>query len=336
MFPPDLSRVRHGIQAHPRCRANADIFRPPARFVVEQRNPTADGMSQETAMDRERLTTHPLSLLAVSGPNADERDDVVAIEEPLELLIGYGATEARREKSLSITMRTPGNDAELAVGFLLAELVISSREDVVDVVAADSGDSNVVRVDLRPRVAIDEMRLHRDFLANSSCGVCGRAILESLNMSGMPTLPLGGLVVRAEAIVGLQGKLRGAQSVFESTGGVHAAGLFSPDGGLLLVREDIGRHNAVDKVVGSQVIAGASCRETILAVSGRVSFEVVQKALAAGIPVLVSVGAPSSLAVTIADEFGMTLVGFARGERFNVYTGSHRVLLPKSERIGKV
>ncbi len=287
-------------------------------------------------MTSERSSTHEIAVLAVSGSSSYERDDVVAVEEPLELRIGFGEIGTRRQKSLSITMRTPGNDAELAVGFLFAEHVISGREDVLDVVAADSGESNVVRVDLHPRVVIDEKRLHREFPASSSCGVCGKAFLESLSMAGTPALPPSEPLVHSEIIVALPDRLRAAQTVFEATGGVHAAGLFTPEGDLLIVREDIGRHNAVDKVVGARFMAGASCRGSVLVVSGRVGFEVVQKALVAGIPILVSVGAPSSLSVMIADEFGMTLVGFARGERYNVYTGSDRVVSSEVETVDRL
>jgi FdhD protein len=282
-------------------------------------------MTEDSTIAGHRSATDRIRLLGVSGDRFDQRDDLVAVEEPLELRIGFGAIGARRSKTLSITMRTPGNDEELTVGFLYGEQVISSQEDILEVVAADSGENNAVRAELHPRIQIDEDRLQREFMSTSSCGVCGKACIESLSLAGTPVMPLYEPMIDPEIITALPDRLRTAQEVFEDTGGVHAAGLFSPEGEMLIVREDIGRHNAVDKVIGARMLKNGSCRDTILVVSGRIGFELVQKAVVAGIPALIAVGAPTSLAVSVADEFGMTLVGFVRGNRFNVYVGEQRV-----------
>ena len=256
----------------------------------------------------------------------DDRDQVAA-EEPLQLSLDG--------KPLSIVMRTPGNDLELTLGLLWAEQVIRSLDDVIRVrisaeaqeneprvsLANDLVESNQVDVYLGPTV---RRRPERSFLASSACGVCGATTVESLALD-FATLPRG-LTVGAAMLPGLSDRLREQQRIFESTGGLHAAGLFDEQGELQLLREDIGRHNAVDKVVGRALLDGRLPLErSVLAVSGRAGYEVVQKAVAAGIPILAAVGAPSSLAVATAERFGMTLVGFLRDDRFNVYTSPERV-----------
>ncbi len=254
-------------------------------------------------------------------------DDRVAAEEPLQLSLNG--------KPLSIVMRTPGNDVELALGLLLAEKVIASLEDVTVVrVSAESGESeSLVRLeaDLFESNQIDVYlageagrRPERSFLSSSACGVCGATTVESLTLD-FPRLP-GGPQVAASRLPAFAERLREGQSLFEATGGLHAAGLFTAEGGLLAAREDVGRHNAVDKVVGRQLLDGnVPASNTVLAVSGRAGYEVVQKAIAAGIPLLVAVGAPSSLAVQTALAFDLTLVGFLKHDRFNVYSGPERV-----------
>ena len=264
-----------------------------------------------------------------AGDAAELRDDVVAVEEPMEIRVMSGPD--RRTKSVSVTMRTPGHDFELAVGFLYAEGLLRNEREI-DAIAfcgpppPGKAQSNIVRVELDPRVDLDLVKLQRNFYSTSSCGICGKASLDALDFEGYEAPPAGKPEVAASVIHGLPARLRDAQGVFDRTGGLHAAGLFDAEGNLLVCREDVGRHNAVDKLVGAQVLAGAMpLFDRVLVVSGRVSFEITQKALAAGVSCLVAVGAPSSLAVEMATRFGMTLVGFARDGRFNVYAGPERI-----------
>jgi FdhD protein len=261
-----------------------------------------------------------------AGDWREDRDQVAA-EEPLQLSLDG--------KPLSIVMRTPGNDLELALGLLWAERVIRSLDDVARVrisaeaqedeprvsVANDLVESNQVDIHLR---SSGGRRPERSFLATSACGVCGATTVESLALD-FPLLAAGP-VVGAAMLPRLSDRLREQQRIFESTGGLHAAGLFDTGGGLELLREDIGRHNAVDKIVGRALLVGRlPLARSVLAVSGRAGYEVVQKAVAAGIPILAAVGAPSSLAVATAERFGMTLIGFLRDDRFNVYTAPERI-----------
>jgi FdhD protein len=261
-----------------------------------------------------------------SGAWREERDQVAA-EEPLQISLD-GAP-------LSIVMRTPGNDLELALGLLWAERVISSRDDVVSIrISAEAAENDATVAIASDLVASNQIDVHlrsaagrrpeRSFLSSSACGVCGATTVESLALD-FPTLEPGP-TVDAAILPGLAERLREQQRIFESTGGLHAAGLFDTVGELQLLREDIGRHNAVDKVVGRAFLDGLlPLSDGVLAVSGRAGYEVVQKAVAAGIPILAAVGAPSSLAVATAERFGMTLVGFLRDDRFNVYTSPERI-----------
>jgi FdhD protein len=256
-----------------------------------------------------------------------ERRDSLAVEEPLEIRLLAGQARQR----LATTMRTPGNDVELAAGLLFSEGVVAGAgaiDTITYCVDAElDGDQrfNIVNVRLRAAELPDLAPLERHFTATSACGVCGRAGLETMRARGCAPLPAG-LRVAPARICGLPARLRDDQGLFERTGGLHAAALFSPAGELLELREDIGRHNAVDKLVGWALLAGRlPLSEAILLVSGRVGYEIVQKAVAAGIPVICAVSAPSSLAVQMAREFGVTLVGFLRGQRFNVYSGVERV-----------
>jgi FdhD protein len=250
--------------------------------------------------------------------------DLLAVEEPLEIRLGCDVGGRRVHRPVSITMRTPGHDLELAVGFLFTEGILAAREQVAGLRACGAG--NVARVDLSPGVAVDLARLERHFYTASSCGVCGKASLEAVRLCTQARLPEGRPVVEAAVIHRLPEALRAAQPVFDRTGGLHAAALFDARGDLLCLREDVGRHNALDKLIGAQFLAGRTpLSEGVLLVSGRASFELVQKAAAAGIPILAAVGAPSSLAVSLAREHGLTLLGFVRQDRFNVYTGAERV-----------
>ena len=252
-----------------------------------------------------------------------ERADRLSAEEPMEIRAGGPGQEPVR---VAVTMRTPGHDFELAVGFLFTEGLIGGREDVASVRYCDlppeEQQYNVVTVRLvRP---FDPGSFQRNFYATSSCGVCGKASLEQVRVSCRGVAP--GPAVPASVILSLPDALRRAQRVFEQTGGLHASGLFDPDGRLRSVREDVGRHNAVDKLVGQALLAGElPLSDWVLMVSGRVSFEIVQKAAMAGVPVIAAVSAPSSLAVEAADGLGMTVVGFIRGRGFNVYTHPERV-----------
>ncbi len=263
-----------------------------------------------------------VSILAVDRAGSHPRSDAVAVEEPLEIRVGFGPAENRSRKAVAVTMRTPGHDAELAVGFLVSEGILTDPADLLDVVESAAG--NAVRVDLRPGVAVDLARVERKFYASSSCGICGKSSLDAIEMACEPIA--AGFRVPASLIHELPHRLRESQPTFERTGGLHAAAIFDASGNLVAVREDVGRHNAVDKLIGGAMRAGTvPLAERVLFVSGRAGFELVQKAAVAGVPIFAAVGAPSSLAVELARRVGMTLVGFVRDGRFNVYSGEERL-----------
>lgn len=247
--------------------------------------------------------------------------DAVAHEEPLEIQIGASP--------LAVVMRTPGHDEDLALGFLLGEGIVASMAEVSSVrhctiLSRPEAEDNVVRVTVRPGVDVDLEALRRNLFASASCGVCGKTSIESVLKTAPPLEDAS--VFPAEYLYGLPGRLRSAQAIFSATGGLHAAGLFDAGGRLVVAREDVGRHNAVDKVIGWAMRRGrVPLTDHALLVSGRVSFEIVQKALAARIPVLAAVSAPTSLAVSLATGAGMTLVGFLRGEGMNVYGRKDRI-----------
>jgi FdhD protein len=246
--------------------------------------------------------------------------DAVAAEEPLEIRIDGDA--------LAITMRTPGHDFELALGFLLSEGIVASADDVAALryCVDDAQQYNVVNVDLAPGVARPSAGQRRAFVTTSSCGLCGKASIDSVRTRSPYAVADDPLVIDSATVAGLPSKLVSAQRVFEQTGGLHAAGLFDADGELVCLREDIGRHNAFDKVIGwAATERRIPLRSHILVASGRASFELTQKALMAGVPALIAVSAPSSLAVELAEETGMTLVGFVRDGRMNVYAGAPRI-----------
>ncbi|SFY49449.1 formate dehydrogenase accessory sulfurtransferase FdhD [Streptomyces sp. F-1] len=252
------------------------------------------------------------------------RPDTLAAEEPMEIRVGG--------RPLTVTMRTPGDDFDLATGFLVSEGVVHAADDVAAIrycagATSDGGNTyNVVDLVLAPGVAAPDASLERNFYTTSSCGLCGKAGLDAVRTSASWSVAEDPLRIGPEVLTVLPDRLRAAQRVFDSTGGLHAAGLFSADGELLCLREDVGRHNAVDKVVGHALRSGMlPLRGTVLMVSGRASFELVQKAAMAAIPVLAAVSAPSSLAVDLAAESGLTLVGFLRGASMNVYTGTERL-----------
>ncbi len=266
----------------------------------------------------------------VDGRLAEQHDEV-AVEEPLEIRLGFSTPDGRATRSISITMRTPGNDPELAAGFLHSESIVRRHGDIVAIEtcgppAPDSGNHNVVRVELGANVDVDLGRLQRHFYTTSSCGVCGKTSLDALRVMGVEPQAADAFTIERATLTGVPDQLRAAQETFERTGGLHAAAAFDAAGHLVVTREDVGRHNAVDKVVGALLLEDRLPASDLgLMVSGRASFELVQKALVAGMPLLAAVSAPSSLAVTLAQEFDVTLVGFLRGSDFNIYAGAQRI-----------
>jgi FdhD protein len=267
-----------------------------------------------------------------AGETRHDREDRLAVEEPLEIRVAFGPADQRSSRSLSVTMRTPGHDFELAAGFLRTEGILTSPEEIVGMEycgpqAPGLSTSNIVKIELDPSVALEMERLQRNFFTTSSCGICGKASLDALQVQGLETLDPARPRISPSVILQVPDRLRTAQPLFSSTGGLHAAGLFGANGTFGEAREDVGRHNAVDKVLGRRFLDGETpLSDEIMVVSGRASFEILQKALVCGVPVLVAVGAPSSLAVEMAERFGMTLIGFASIGRFNVYTGDVRML----------
>lgn len=255
--------------------------------------------------------------------------DALAVEEPLEIRLGFTENSKQVHKAISITMRTPGDDFALAAGFLFTEGILQTSDQIqtVEHCGKFPNNHNTVRVDLTAETIVDLKRLERNFYTTSSCGVCGKTSLEALTVagakrSGRQNFPK----ILAETIHELPNKLRQAQTIFDATGGLHAAALFDAAGNLIDLKEDVGRHNAVDKLIGAKFFAGAPpLSDHILFLSGRASFELIQKAAMAGIPIVCAVGAPSSLAVEAAKEFGISLFGFVRENRFNIYTDFERL-----------
>jgi FdhD protein len=268
----------------------------------------------------------------VVGTQCTHATDLLAVEAPLEISLLHGPSAQRQTRSLAVTMRTPGHDAELVAGFLLSEGIIHQPADILHIEhRADprrpEERGNVIRAELAAEVTVELDRLERHFYTTSSCGVCGKTSIAAVRATACPVPPaLDSPRVSAAIIHALPKRQRAAQAVFEQTGGLHATALFSAAGELLLVREDVGRHNAFDKVVGASLLAGTfPLGQQLVLVSGRASFELVQKAAMAGVAIMAAVGAPSSLAVEAAEEFGLTLLGFVRNERFNIYTHAQRI-----------
>jgi FdhD protein len=279
----------------------------------------------------------------VTGQILHQVKDSLAIEEPLEIQRTSGPSNARQTRSISVTMRTPGNDFDLAAGFLMTEGVIRDANDIEQITYAGysfnegtqspqamnvlklGSKQNTVRVDLASEVAVNVGSLQRNFYATSSCGICGKASLLALR-TVCPPRAMNNFRIDAQMLYRLPERLRASQGVFDRTGGLHGAGLFDSAGTLLALREDVGRHNAVDKLIGSEFLSDRTpLRDRLLLLSGRASFELLQKALMGGLPMVAAVGAPSSLAVQVAKEFDITLVGFLREDHFNIYHGCERI-----------
>ena len=266
-----------------------------------------------------------VAIARICGVDSVVQSDLLAVEEPLEIRLAFDGQNGKRvQQAVSITMRTPGHDPELAIGFLYTEGIIDAPRQVARV--TNCGAGNVACVKLRPGVSVDFSRLERHFYASSSCGVCGKASLEAARVCPRVRCAMGHPAVESTVIHRLPKTLRAAQDVFERTGGLHAAALFNVDGGLVCLREDVGRPNALDILIGVPFLAERTpLRECVLMLSGRVSFELVQKAAVAGIPIVAAVGAPSSLAVRLGREHGLSILGFVREDHFNIYTGSERI-----------
>jgi FdhD protein len=282
-----------------------------------------------------------LPVMKVTGDQAEAGPDALAIEEPLEIRLVYGPANARISQNLAVTMRTPGHDADLAMGFLFTEGIISGPSAVEDIrhlsIPCSENKQNTIQVSLNAGYQPKLDKADRNFYTTSSCGVCGKASIDAIrtvSAAGLSAIsseddsdpPLDPTVLEA-----LPQKLRSIQPIFEDTGGLHAAALFNNKGEPVLVREDVGRHNALDKLIGAALTCSSNLFDrSIVLLSGRASFELIQKAAMARIPIVAAVGAPSSLAVSLAEEFGITLIGFLRASRFNIYSATHRIQLPKS------
>jgi FdhD protein len=286
-------------------------------------------MKEQQAMTRQ--TKSKRRIWTIENGQARRKLDQIVTEEPLEILLRAGG----EQRTLAITMRTPGNDYELAAGFLHNEGLIHDKLDIAQMTycvdGAQEQEYNALRVQLRREQLPDLAQLDRHFFTNSACGVCGRLLLDELAGRALPPLSPGPQVA-PEILTRLPDTLRQAQGLFDKTGGLHAAALFTAQGDLVAVREDVGRHNALDKLIGWGLLnRRLPFHDHILLVSGRASYELLQKCRVAGISLFCAVSAPSSLAVELAERFGITLVGFLRGQRFNVYTGIERIALPQNQ-----
>ncbi len=271
------------------------------------------------------VSAEQFSIRKVTPTEAEDTHDMLAVEEPLEIQLVFGPQSMRTKKTISITMRTPGHDDELALGFLFTEGIIRT-EDEIQNISHQSDSENIILVEFKPDTAPIIESLDRHFYTTSSCGVCGKTSLDAVRSKSVFQAGLGALKVSSALLHSLQEKLKGHQKVFDLTGGLHASALFDAKGNLTLVREDVGRHNALDKVIGASLVKHQlPLSESILLLSGRISFELIQKAYMAGINFVAAIGAPSTLAVKMAEECGMTLVGFLRENRYTVYCGKQRI-----------
>jgi FdhD protein len=270
----------------------------------------------------------PVTIQKITGNNLIEAPDLLAVEEPLEIRLGFGPIDDRQQRSVAVTMRTPGNDEELAMGFLFTEGIIQKPADIISCrhcIQDSTKEGNVIRVELNPDVADDWSRLTRNTFTSSSCGLCGKTTIDAV-MALTPGPISSDLLIEPAILHALPDRVRTTQRAFAYTGGIHAAALFDATGALLLVREDIGRHNALDKLIGASFWQNwLPLSRYGVFLSGRIGVELVQKSWMAGLPLLAAVGAPSSLAVQMAQEADITLAGFVRDERFNIYSKPNRV-----------
>jgi len=275
-------------------------------------------------------STHTQQVLKFKNGEYLKQEDILAIEEPLEIQLEYGAADHRQKKSISITMRTPGQDQDLAVGFLFTEGIIQNQTQIQSIEKVKSwnpqSQNNIILIRLSPNVTIDLQKLERHFYTSSSCGVCGKSSIDAVHQSGAIAIKGKGLVFDADLLHHLPERVKEKQQVFDQTGGIHAAGLFTKEGQLLMIKEDVGRHNALDKLIGSALLENLTVLDQYLVfLSGRVSFELIQKSLMAGIPIVAAVGAPSTLAIELAQQSNMTVIGFLRNGGFNIYCGMDRI-----------
>jgi len=278
-----------------------------------------------------------LQVIKINNTSFKSSIDNLAVEEPLEIRLAYGSGVQTMVKSIAVTMRTPGNDDELAVGFLFTEGIISVYTAVKKVgyifIACSENKENIIQVNLKEEIVPHLLQTERNFYTTSSCGVCGKASINAIR-TVIPSSSKNdiNIIIPKDIIYSLPEKLSAHQKIFAETGGLHAAALFDQEGQIIIVREDVGRHNALDKLIGVSLINNKiPLSDSILFLSGRASFELVQKAAMAGIQIIAAVGAPSSLAVSLAKEFGITLVGFLRDNRFNIYSSEERIKIPVYE-----
>jgi FdhD protein len=274
-----------------------------------------------------------LPVVKVNALESFDTLDALAIEEPLEIRLEYGLKDQRQVRNISVTMRTPGNDAELAAGFLFTEGIVKTIQEISAIdhcfIACAENKENVIQVSLAEDVVPYLQNTERNFYTTSSCGVCGKGSINAIRTVSAFVQQKNNNQISSEILYRLPDILRQHQRVFEDTGGLHASALFTSVGELLLVREDVGRHNALDKLIGAAISKDLlPLNNYVLMLSGRASFELIQKAAMAGINIIAAVGAPSSLAVQLAEEFNLTLVGFLRDQRFNIYTAGYRILIP--------
>ena len=266
-----------------------------------------------------------IKVIKVSNGTGSENDDLIAVEEPLEIQIQYQSEDKMIKKSISVTMRTPGNDDELAAGFLFTEGILRDRRQI-STIAQDIFDENKILITLAENEIPKLQTSERNFYTTSSCGVCGKSSIDAIKTVSSFSNQADDLLAPANLFYTLQHTLKKQQEVFQNTGGLHASGLFDLEGKMILLKEDVGRHNALDKLIGASFLREKlPLSHNILLLSGRASFELIQKASMAGIKFVAAIGAPSSLALQLAEEFGITLIGFLSNERFNIYSGKHRI-----------
>jgi len=278
------------------------------------------------------LPIDPLKIFRFSNGKLKLTDDLVVVEEPMEIRLGYGSMDNRKEVSIAITMRTPGNDFELAAGFLFSEAIIHQKKDILSVKYCFTGsqnleDKNIVRVELIPQLEVDLSKQKRNFFAHSGCGICGKASIDAVYNTISHKVIKSDIKLAIRYLLQIPVKTLKHQVNFNNTGGIHSASIFDSNDKMLAIQEDVGRHNAVDKILGHFLLSDdQDLSDKILFLSGRMGFELVQKASMAHVPIVVSVGAPTSLSVKLGKELGMTLVGFTRKDKFNIYCGEERII----------